>query len=663
MPQPAADKFALVMDLFHRVVDLAESERRALFATEAVPAEVATEVEALLETSGDFANDVLEAVVPQLVPEPEAASALVPGAVFGDYEIVREIARGGMGAVFEARQHSLGRTVALKVILGSRFATAAEVKRFHVEAESVARLSHPGIVPVYEVGELDGEHFFTMGFVAGGSLAKVSVPMAQREAARIVKQVAEAIHFAHAHNVVHRDLTPGNVLLSESGAPQVSDFGLAKDTREGSDELTRSGMILGTPGFLSPEQARGELTAIGPASDVYGLGAILYYLLTGRAPLVGDNQFDTMYRVVHEDPPPADRVVATVPRDLASICGRCLAKAPDARYSSAQSVADELRRFLAGEPVIARPVGTAARFVKWCRRRPALATAIFVAVIAVIGSVTASTWFGVLAGQRADIVEAQNKELGIATEMAESARGDMQAFSDFLVLDVLVVARDKGIRGGLGRDLTVREALVNAIANIEERFAGRPAAEALACQQLGVTLRVVGELELAVPLLRRALELRRRELGPDHDDTLDSQNSLAAILAERREFKEAEELLRGIVELDPDESLMKHDEVLFRIAINQSNQGQLEGATALLEQLYSRSTGSDRIEMGAQLGKFYRTAGELNRAMTLLDEVLELARSYTEDDSSGNILEAEMRAMLSKVVCLRNLHRETTALR
>ncbi len=290
---------------------------------------------------------------------------------FGDYELEREIARGGMGVVFKARQVSLNRPVALKMILASQLASHDEVQRFYVEAEAAAKLDHPGIVPIYEVGEQDGQHFFSMRLVEGGALSDLvkDGPVSPRQAAKLVQAIADAVQYAHARNIVHRDLKPANILLDNDGQPKVTDFGLAKNV-EGSSGLTISGQILGTPSYMPPEQAAGKMHETGPLSDVYALGAILYCLLTGRPPFQGSDVLETLKQVQETEPIPPRQLNQKVDLDLETICLKCLEKGPDQRYGSAEALAEDLGRWLRAEPISARPITGTERVIKWVKRKP-----------------------------------------------------------------------------------------------------------------------------------------------------------------------------------------------------------------------------------------------------------------------------------------------------
>jgi WD40 repeat protein/serine/threonine protein kinase len=297
---------------------------------------------------------------------------------FGDYELLEEIARGGMGIVYKARQVSLDRIVAVKMLLFGPLASPEFVKRFRAEASAAASLQHPNIVAIHEVGVHQGQQYFAMDYVAGQSLAKLNAECEVRNAewlrraASYLRTVAEAIHYAHERGILHRDLKPSNVLIDASDQPRVTDFGLARRL-EGDSELTVTGQVLGSPNYMPPEQATPKRGKVSRRSDVYSLGAMLYHLLTGRPPFVGEALTDTLDQVLNSDPVAPRLLNPSVPRDLETICLKCLEKEPDKRYATAQVLADELGRFLNNEPTIARPVTRAERVWRWCRRKPALA--------------------------------------------------------------------------------------------------------------------------------------------------------------------------------------------------------------------------------------------------------------------------------------------------
>ena len=333
-------------------------------------------------------------------------SKSVEGRTFGEYELLAEIARGGMGVVYKARQRRLNRTVAVKMILAGELADREEVRRFLSEAEAAAGLDHPGIVPVYESGEIGGQHFFSMGFVDGQSLAALLAagPLPPRRAAELVAQVAEAVEYAHQRGVIHRDLKPGNILLDRESNPRVTDFGLAKRVT-GDSGLTRTGQALGTPSYMPPEQASGKLDAIGRPADVYALGAVLYATLTGRPPFQAATPLETILQVLEQEPVAPRQLNADVPRDLETIVLRCLEKEPHKRYATARDLADELRRFLRGEPIHARPVGRLERAWRWCRRNPVVATLAASVIAVLVAGAGVSTYFAIEAGQRATAEE------------------------------------------------------------------------------------------------------------------------------------------------------------------------------------------------------------------------------------------------------------------
>ncbi|MCO6458140.1 MAG: protein kinase [Pirellulaceae bacterium] len=300
-----------------------------------------------------------------------------------DYELLEQIGRGGMGVVFKARQISLNRIVALKMIKSGEFADESEIQRFRAEAEAAANLDHPGIVPVYKVSQSKGRHFFSMGFVDGPSLGDRlrEGPLEPRQAAELTRRVAEAVDYAHRQHIVHRDLKPGNVLIDRAGRPQITDFGLAKRLNTDSD-LTTTGQVLGTPSYMSPEQAAGRET--GLATDIYGLGAILYASLTGRPPHQGANAMSTRLAAIDKEPIPPRAIKQNVPRDLETICVKALHKSPSHRYATALDLADDLGHWLNNEPIEARPVGLSEKAWLSCRRRPALAVSLAITLAAVL---------------------------------------------------------------------------------------------------------------------------------------------------------------------------------------------------------------------------------------------------------------------------------------
>jgi serine/threonine protein kinase len=314
-------------------------------------------------------------------PRPDGPFPLIPG-----YEILGLLGQGGMGVVYKARQVRLNRLVALKMILTGPYARPEQLSRFRAEAEAAAQLHHPQIVPIYEVGDHAGQPYFSMEFIEGGSLAQklAKTLLPSRQAAQLIQLLAQGIQAAHQRDIVHRDLKPANILLAADGTPKISDFGLVKRLESGTGN-TQSGAILGTPSYIAPEQAEGKNRQIGPAVDIYALGAILYETLTGRPPFQGETTLDTLEQVRFQEPVPPSRLQPKVARDLEIICLTCLAKESRKRYASAGALAEDLRRFLAGEPILARPTPPWEKAVKWGKRKPALA-----ALLLVLGLGTAS---------------------------------------------------------------------------------------------------------------------------------------------------------------------------------------------------------------------------------------------------------------------------------
>lgn len=346
-----------------------------------------------------FADDGDATVLTASPPAPGGSAPAAPALAasvryFGNYELLEEIARGGMGVVYRARQASLNRTVALKMILAGQFASPADVQRFRTEAEAAANLQHPNIVAIHEVGEHEGRHYFSMDYVEGknlGALLKEQGPLPATRAAELAKTLAEAVHYAHQRGTLHRDLKPQNILMDPEGRPRITDFGLAKRLHA-ADTLTATGAVMGSPSYMSPEQAQGRNDLVGPASDVYSLGAVLYEILTGRPPFLGDSPMATMNKVMNEEPPRLRSSRSTTPTDLETICLKCLEKDPSRRYPTARALAEDLARFLAGDPVQARPASALRRAVAWSRRHRGVTTAVTAAVLLALVGLAYGLW-------------------------------------------------------------------------------------------------------------------------------------------------------------------------------------------------------------------------------------------------------------------------------
>ncbi len=382
----------------------------------------------------------------------------VPG-----YEILGVLGHGGMGVVYRARQLKANRLTALKMIRAVEHATPHNRVRFQIETEAVARLQHPHIVQLYEVGEVRGQPYFSLEFCDGGTLTEQlkKKPPSPRESAELIETLARAMHYAHLRGVVHRDLKPGNVLLTTNGAVKITDFGLAKRIDAEARDVSKSGAIMGTASYMAPEQAAGKVRDTGPAADVYGLGALLYECLTGRPPFEGP-QHVVLVRVLSEEPAPPSRLAPKVPRDLETICLKCLSKEPARRYASAEALADDLRHFQADEPIRARPVGAVERAVKWVRRRPAPAALLGVVLLALVALAVLSANLVVAR----DDAESKEKAALKEADKAKKAR-------DFLV-SIFVLSDPRTQTSAM----TPRQILDDAEKRIPTEFADQPELQA-----------------------------------------------------------------------------------------------------------------------------------------------------------------------------------------
>jgi len=499
------------------------------------------------------------------------------------YEILDELGRGGMGVVYKARQIKANRVVALKMILHQAHAALEQKVRFQIEAEAIACFQHPNIVQLHDVGEHEGMPFFSLEFCDGGGLDKQlkDQRLAAREAAALLEKLARAMHYAHSRGVVHRDLKPANVLLASpvgsapaagtpsaaangltQQTPKITDFGLAKRIDTDAN-LSRTGEVMGTPSYMAPEQAAGETREIGPAADVYALGAILYELLTGRPPFKGASLWDTVQLVVGTEPIAPRQLQPKVPRDLETICLKCLQKKPSGRYGSAAALAEDLRCFQAGEPIQARPAGVAERTVKWARRRPTAAALLAVSVLAAACLLGGGLWFTARLAEKRDeavrsaLAEAEAKDDALKARdsareaAAKASREATKANRTAQVLTEMFEAPDPlGLKGipslkpRAGEPLTVLQMLGRGADKVVHNLNEEPETQAKLMDTIGnvyVTLSMPNE---ARPLLEKALALRRQALPKNHPDLATSLHNLAWLNHETGDYTAADQLYR-----------------------------------------------------------------------------------------------------------------------
>jgi serine/threonine-protein kinase len=465
---------------------------------------------------------------------PRRARAPIPKTVAG-YEILGLLGRGAFGVVYKARQPGLKRVVALKMVLAGGHADEHELARFRSEAEVIARLQHPNIVQVYEVGEEEGRPFFSLEYVDGTSLKEklAGTPQPPREAAALLRTLAEAMAYAHQHNIVHRDLKPGNVLLTHDGVPKVGDFGLARRLEEDSGQ-TRTGSAVGTPSYMAPEQAEGRSREAGPLADVYSLGAVLYEVLTGRAPFRGASVLETLEQVRKREPVAPTQLQPGVPRDLETICLKCLHKEPGRRYANAGALAEDLRRFLAGEPIQARPVSRAERAWRWCKRNPWVAGPFAAAALLVVGwAITATVLLANLRRENAAKEEARGqavanaKKAETAADMAKQKHDQgMTVMVDFVgalynqMRSKRLASRHDPDLVQLRRDMVeqLRSRMLAAVKQMDQQGVSTFGA-ARTYQQLGDLMARLGQGTEALRLYRQGEERARKisEEQPDND--------------------------------------------------------------------------------------------------------------------------------------------------
>jgi tetratricopeptide (TPR) repeat protein len=558
-----------------------------------------------------------------------------------------------MGVVYQAWQQSLKRPVALKMLREGMLGDPETRDRFRREAEAVAGLRHPHIVQIYEIGEQDSQPYFSLEYVEGGSLAQKvhGTPQPPTEAAKLVETVARAIDHAHQQGIVHRDLKPSNILLvgePETPAgqctPKITDFGLAKQVNVAPADAgpqTETGVIVGTAEYMAPEQASGRTKAISSATDVYALGVVLYELLTGRPPFKATSRVDTLWQVLHDEPVPPRRLQPRVPRDLDTICLKCLHKEARKRYATALDLAEDLRCFREGKAIRARPMGPIARAWRWSRRNRVVAGLLALVVTLLIGGTVVSYCFALQALRAEKQAEADRDNALAAARASRESEAVMEAFSNFLVDDVLAVARPEGQDGGLGIDVTVRQMLDVAAAKAGPTFAGRPRAEAKTRFALGKTYWYVGKLEEAAQQLEQAVVLYRTCLGSDHPDTLASMHNLAQAYQDAGQQTEALKLFEETRQLTEAKLGPDHQDTMFctnSLARAYQAAGRVTEALPLFEQTLQWAKAKlgpdhrDTVVFMRNLASAYHATGQLAKAGPLWEEAIELMKTQLGPD-------------------------------
>jgi|GEM_PF-819410 len=410
-----------VMEELHKLTPVADEKSRTeptfLSANDAAVVQGATVIApAHKKDSEDFFDTVNDEVDEKGKP--------ARGITVGDYQVVGELGRGGMGVVYKARHRKLNRLVALKMILAGKHSGNEALSRFIAEAQAVAKLQHPGIVQIFDIGEHQGLPYFSLEFVDGTDLQKDlnNLPRDPKRAAEMVEHLCHAMQYAHEHKILHRDLKPANILLDKDGKPKISDFGLAKNVDTEGSGATSDGTIMGSPSYMPPEQARGQNSSISPRSDLYSLGAILYQMLTARPPFVAERPLETVLQVINNEPVAVRDLQPNVPVDLETICMKALQKDPDQRYASCADLAADLRRFINGEPILARPVSRVERLWRWCKRNPKVAVPSALASFFVTATAVIATWAWSETSAQAQIIADERDNVREQRDVAEEQR-------------------------------------------------------------------------------------------------------------------------------------------------------------------------------------------------------------------------------------------------
>jgi serine/threonine-protein kinase len=601
------------------------------------------------------------------------------------YEILGELGRGGMGVVYKARHVKLDRVVALKMVLAGAHASQSQLDRFILEAQAVARLQHPDIVQVFEVGEHDGLPYFSLEFVEGGTLAHKlgGKPMAPPAAAEMALILAGAMQVAHRKSIIHRDLKPANILLTAEGLPKITDFGLAKKLEDEESHQTRSGAIMGTPSYMSPEQAWGETDKIGPLADQYALGAILYEMLTGRPPFQGATPLDTLEQVRSQEPVPPTRLQPKIPKDLETICLKALQKESKKRYADCEELASDLQRFLDNKPILARPVSQAEKVRRWCVRNPRVAFLSVAVVVLMISATAISTasYFSILATNK--VIDEKNQIAERQRIRAIKGEADAKTQAAIAEKNADEAERQSGVAlqtlrdvaGGIQRKLQEYPSMqrlqydlikltVDRIDQIKliAKTSGKqgiPFVRAGAHQQLGITCREMGRWDEAVQNFAVAEKYISEQLAADPDDGF-FQEKLAAVkntIADahrshygntelaRKYFREALELRKQVVKKHPsDDTRVDVANSLGLVGMCTLDLGDPEGARKLFdeevewrEQLspdYQRQHPDAKRELASlydKLGNVMMRLGEPIKAQDYFEKMLQVRTEVLND--------------------------------
>jgi hypothetical protein len=615
--------------------------------------------EALGEAELRRLQHLLEPEAPARATEPTSAAPVPPDwPVVPGYEVLGELGRGGMGVVYKARQLRLNRLVALKLVRADAEIVPAQRPRFLVEGEALARLQHPNVVQIHDVGFWRGQPYFALELVEGGSLAArlAGKPLPAREAGRLVACLAQAVQAAHAQNIVHRDLKPANVLLTADGVPKLSDFGLAK-TLDVDLSLTRTGEVLGTPAYMAPEQALGRPAQVGPLTDVYALGVILYEMLTGRPPFLAASYQEVLQQVSWHEPVSPRRLQPEVPRDLETICLRCLQKEPRKRYASAGELANDVWRFLDNRAILARPSGLFEKLARTCRRNP-LPASLLAGIVAVFATAFVLVSWSYFRAENALEEEARQKqEARLAEQAAERARKEAEEeaavsreIADFLSglfeeADPFVptgrIFGEQPLTNPSALDIVNRGARQLADPN---RFKDKPLVRATLLDKVGHVYLSLGEGAKAAPFVSEALELRQKHLPAAHADLASSLHNAGLLHAVKWNMKKSKELFAAAHDMrsqlfgdeSPPAMTSRYHLAFVLVALNDPAAEPLllkareyqRARLANAEQRHPEAVGPEALELGATLIGLCNLHAARNQFFQALPYVLEAQQVF-----------------------------------